>query len=172
MAYKIHSNNVATGYNKNINRKELYDFYYTAITLTTGYKSTYNSPSKKFRLEQPPGDIDRTTASTSAFSQARTIFDGERGVIFFLGVQIVVVSSFCRFMLQAPGFNINIKWTWIMWTIIFIHWHALNTIPQCTYIKVIPHAQVIGPKSMITEPEYIDFRIRIVYLLAGLITRQ
>ncbi len=24
--------------NKNINRKELYDFYYTAITLTTGYK--------------------------------------------------------------------------------------------------------------------------------------
>ncbi len=23
--------------NKNINRKELYDFYYTAITLTTGY---------------------------------------------------------------------------------------------------------------------------------------
>ncbi len=25
--------------NKNINRKELYDFYYMAITLTTGYKS-------------------------------------------------------------------------------------------------------------------------------------
>ncbi len=24
--------------NNNINRKELYDFYYTAITLTTGYK--------------------------------------------------------------------------------------------------------------------------------------
>ncbi len=24
--------------NKNINRKELYDFYYMAITLTTGYK--------------------------------------------------------------------------------------------------------------------------------------
>ncbi len=24
--------------NKNINRKERYDFYYTAITLTTGYK--------------------------------------------------------------------------------------------------------------------------------------
>ncbi len=28
--------------NNNINRKELYDFYYTAITLTTGYKCTYN----------------------------------------------------------------------------------------------------------------------------------
>ncbi len=27
--------------NKNINRKELYDFYYTAITLTTGYKTFY-----------------------------------------------------------------------------------------------------------------------------------
>ncbi len=27
--------------NKNINRKELYDFYYTAITLTTGYKLVY-----------------------------------------------------------------------------------------------------------------------------------
>ncbi len=27
--------------NKNINRKELYDFYYTAITLTTGYKYMY-----------------------------------------------------------------------------------------------------------------------------------
>ncbi len=27
--------------NKNINRKELYDFYYTAITLTTGYKTYY-----------------------------------------------------------------------------------------------------------------------------------
>ncbi len=27
--------------NKNINRKELYDFYYTAITLTTGYKILY-----------------------------------------------------------------------------------------------------------------------------------
>ncbi len=27
--------------NNNINRKELYDFYYTAITLTTGYKCTY-----------------------------------------------------------------------------------------------------------------------------------
>ncbi len=27
--------------NKNINRKELYDFYYTAITLTTGYKNVY-----------------------------------------------------------------------------------------------------------------------------------
>ncbi len=26
--------------NNNINRKELYDFYYTAITLTTGYKYT------------------------------------------------------------------------------------------------------------------------------------
>ncbi len=25
----------------NINRKELYDFYYTAITLTTGYKNLY-----------------------------------------------------------------------------------------------------------------------------------
>ncbi len=25
-----------------INRKELYDFYYTAITLTTGYKLYYN----------------------------------------------------------------------------------------------------------------------------------
>ncbi len=25
--------------NKNINRKELYDFYYTAITLTMGYKA-------------------------------------------------------------------------------------------------------------------------------------
>ncbi len=24
--------------NNNINRKELYDFYYTAITMTTGYK--------------------------------------------------------------------------------------------------------------------------------------
>ena len=28
--------------NKNINRKELYDFYYTAITLTTGYNISYN----------------------------------------------------------------------------------------------------------------------------------
>ncbi len=28
--------------NNNINRKELYDFYYTAITLTTGYKIIYN----------------------------------------------------------------------------------------------------------------------------------
>ncbi len=27
--------------NNNINRKELYDFYYTAITLTTGYNN-YN----------------------------------------------------------------------------------------------------------------------------------
>ncbi len=27
--------------NKNINRKELYDFYYTAITLATGYKHVY-----------------------------------------------------------------------------------------------------------------------------------
>ncbi len=27
--------------NKNINRKELYDFYYTAITLTTGYNLEY-----------------------------------------------------------------------------------------------------------------------------------
>ncbi len=27
----------------NINRKELYDFYYTAITLTTGYKRFYNN---------------------------------------------------------------------------------------------------------------------------------
>ncbi len=27
--------------NKNINRKELYDFYYTAITLTTGYNYVY-----------------------------------------------------------------------------------------------------------------------------------
>ncbi len=27
---------------KNINRKELYDFYYTAITLTTGYKLLYS----------------------------------------------------------------------------------------------------------------------------------
>ncbi len=27
--------------NKNINRKELYDFYYTAITLTTGYNIIY-----------------------------------------------------------------------------------------------------------------------------------
>ncbi len=27
--------------NNNINRKELYDFYYTAITLTTGYKAEY-----------------------------------------------------------------------------------------------------------------------------------
>ncbi len=27
--------------NNNINRKELYDFYYTAITLTTGYKVIY-----------------------------------------------------------------------------------------------------------------------------------
>ncbi len=31
----------------NINRKELYDFYYTAITLTTRYKS----------LEIPPHDV-------------------------------------------------------------------------------------------------------------------
>ncbi len=30
--------------NKNINWKELYDFYYTAITLTTGYKIIYNVP--------------------------------------------------------------------------------------------------------------------------------
>ncbi len=29
--------------NKNIKLKELYDFYYTAITLTTGYKSTYST---------------------------------------------------------------------------------------------------------------------------------
>ncbi len=29
--------------NKNINRKELYDFYYTAITLTTGYKKAYSN---------------------------------------------------------------------------------------------------------------------------------
>ncbi len=28
--------------NKNINRKELYDFYYMAITLTTGYNTLYN----------------------------------------------------------------------------------------------------------------------------------
>ncbi len=28
--------------NKNINRKELYDFYYTAIALTTGYKIICN----------------------------------------------------------------------------------------------------------------------------------
>ncbi len=28
--------------NININRKELYDFYYTAITLTAGYKKWYN----------------------------------------------------------------------------------------------------------------------------------
>ncbi len=27
--------------NKNINQKELYDFYYTAITLTTGYNKTF-----------------------------------------------------------------------------------------------------------------------------------
>ncbi len=27
--------------NNNINRKELYDFYYTAITLTMGYKHNY-----------------------------------------------------------------------------------------------------------------------------------
>ncbi len=27
--------------NYNINRKELYDFYYKAITLTTGYKVLY-----------------------------------------------------------------------------------------------------------------------------------
>ncbi len=26
-----------------INRKELYDYYYTAITLTTGYKCTYSN---------------------------------------------------------------------------------------------------------------------------------
>ncbi len=31
---------------KNINRKELYDFYYTAITLTTGYKSWLSNRSK------------------------------------------------------------------------------------------------------------------------------
>ncbi len=28
--------------NKNINRKELYEFYYTAITLTTRYKNQYS----------------------------------------------------------------------------------------------------------------------------------
>ncbi len=28
--------------NNNINRKELYDFYCTAITLTTGYKHVYD----------------------------------------------------------------------------------------------------------------------------------
>ena len=28
--------------NKNINRKKLYDFYYTAKTLTTGYNTSYN----------------------------------------------------------------------------------------------------------------------------------
>ncbi len=33
--------------NKNINQKELYDFYYTAITLTTGYKSNY-TPLRRF----------------------------------------------------------------------------------------------------------------------------
>ncbi len=33
--------------NNNINRKELYDFYYMAITLTTGYKSIIVQPSKK-----------------------------------------------------------------------------------------------------------------------------
>ncbi len=32
--------------NKNINRKKLYDFYYTAITLTTGYKFIYNTNQK------------------------------------------------------------------------------------------------------------------------------
>ncbi len=31
--------------NNNINRKKLYDFYYTAITLTTGYKQSYKSLS-------------------------------------------------------------------------------------------------------------------------------
>ena len=30
--------------NNNINRKELYDFYYTAITLTMGYKYMYTFP--------------------------------------------------------------------------------------------------------------------------------
>ncbi len=33
--------------NKNINQKELYDFYYTAITLTTGYIATYLTPIDK-----------------------------------------------------------------------------------------------------------------------------
>ncbi len=31
--------------NNNINRKELYDFYYTAITMTTGYKKNLISIS-------------------------------------------------------------------------------------------------------------------------------
>ncbi len=34
--------------NKNINRKELYDFYYTAITLTTGYKYSAFSLESKY----------------------------------------------------------------------------------------------------------------------------
>ncbi len=39
--------------NKNINRKELYDFYYTAITLTTGYKKFY----KLYLFVSPSGRI-------------------------------------------------------------------------------------------------------------------
>ncbi len=32
--------------NNNINRKELYDFYYTTITLTTGYKTVYSGTAQ------------------------------------------------------------------------------------------------------------------------------
>ncbi len=32
--------------NNNMNQKELYDFYYTAITLTTGYNKNYRLSTK------------------------------------------------------------------------------------------------------------------------------
>ncbi len=44
-----HDDPLPTVYNNNINRKELYDFYYTLVTLTTGYKSLgYKSVIKSY----------------------------------------------------------------------------------------------------------------------------
>ncbi len=49
--------------NKNINRKELYDFYYTAITLTTGYVCGTRLISENYTLEIYPlyGILDQWT---------------------------------------------------------------------------------------------------------------
>ncbi len=51
--------------NKNINRKELYDFYYTAITLTTGYKSTSSATQPILGLGALPSSSEVYTAINS-----------------------------------------------------------------------------------------------------------
>ncbi len=57
--------------NNNINRKELYDFYYTAITLTTGYKCR-DSPVFGYLLSQTGSHETRPRFRATLFNNEST----------------------------------------------------------------------------------------------------